>query len=104
MVGPLFGGVLLEHFWWGSVFLVNVPIMILLLVLAPILLPEFRDPAATRLDLLSAALSLVAVLAVIYGLKQFAEYGAGWRPLLSVLIGIVLAVVFARRQRQLRIR
>ena len=43
-VGPLFGGVLLEHFWWGSVFLVNVPIMILLLVLAPILLPEFRDP------------------------------------------------------------
>ncbi|MGE0238968.1 MAG: MFS transporter [Parvibaculaceae bacterium] len=101
VVGPLFGGVLLEHFWWGSVFLVNVPIMVLLLVLAPILLPEFRDPAATRLDLLSAALSLVAVLAVIYGLKQFAEYGAGWRPVLSVLIGVVLALAFAHRQRQL---
>jgi MFS transporter, DHA2 family, multidrug resistance protein len=100
-VGPLFGGLLLEHFWWGSVFLVNVPIMILLLVLAPILLPEFRDPAATRLDIVSAALSLLAVLAVIYGLKQFAEYGSGLRPLLSVLIGIVLAYVFARRQRLL---
>ena len=101
VIGPLFGGVLLEHFWWGSVFLANVPIMILLLVLAPILLPEFRDPAATRLDLLSAVLSLVAVLAVIYGLKQFAEYGTGWRPVLSVLIGIVLAFAFARRQRHL---
>lgn len=76
--------------------------MIALLVLAPILLPEFRDPAATRLDLLSAALSLVAVLAVIYGLKQFAEHGSGWRPLVSVLIGIVLAIAFARRQQQLK--
>jgi len=97
-IGPLFGGVLLEHFWWGSVFLVNVPIMLLLLVVAPILLPEFRDPGATRLDIASAALSLVAVLALIYGLKQFAEHGAGWRPLLSVLIGIALAIIFARRQ------
>ena len=97
-IGPLFGGVLLEHFWWGSVFLVNVPIMLLLLAVAPILLPEFRDPGATRLDIASAALSLVAVLALIYGLKQFAEHGAGWRPLLSVLIGIALAIIFARRQ------
>jgi DHA2 family multidrug resistance protein-like MFS transporter len=97
-IGPLVGGLLLEHFWWGSVFLINVPIMILLLAVAPILLPEFRDPSATRLDLLSAALSLVAVLAFIFGLKQIAEYGAGWRPLLSVAIGIVLAFAFARRQ------
>ena len=100
-VGPLFGGLLLEHFWWGSVFLVNVPIMILLLAVAPILLPEFRDPAATRLDISSAAMSLIAVLALIYGLKQFAEYGMGWRPLLSVLLGIAVAIIFARRQRHL---
>lgn len=100
-VGPLFGGLLLEHFWWGSVFLVNVPIMILLLAVAPVLLPEFRDPRANRLDILSAAMSLIAVLALIYGLKQFAEYGMGWRPLLSVLLGISVAVIFARRQRHL---
>ncbi len=100
-IGPLFGGVLLENFWWGSVFLVNVPIMILLLVVAPLLLPEFRDETATPLDIASAAMSLIAVLALIYGLKQFAEYGTGWRPVLSVAIGIVVALVFARRQKQL---
>ena len=73
-VGPLLGGALLEFFWWGSVFLLAVPVMALLLVLGPVLLPEFRDPDAGRLDLLSAGLSLVAVLAVVYGLKQI---GAG---------------------------
>ncbi|WP_119388185.1 MFS transporter [Taklimakanibacter lacteus] len=97
-IGPLVGGLLLEHFWWGSVFLVNVPIMLLLLAVAPALLPEFRDPGATRLDIASAALSLIAVLALIYGLKQFAEYGMGWRPILSALLGIAVATIFARRQ------
>src|ERR687897_565539 len=68
-IGPLLGGLLLEYFWWGSVFLLAAPVMALLLVLGPKLLPEFRDPDAERPDLLSAALSLVAVLAVVYGLK-----------------------------------
>jgi MFS transporter, DHA2 family, multidrug resistance protein len=54
-IGPLLGGVLLEYFWWGSVFLLAVPVMVLLLVLGPVLLPEFRDPGAGRLDLTSAA-------------------------------------------------
>ncbi|MGH8247354.1 MAG: MFS transporter, partial [Gammaproteobacteria bacterium] len=72
-IGPLLGGILLEYFWWGSVFLIGVPVMVLLLVLGPRLLPEFRDPNAGRLDILSAALSLGAVLAVIYGLKRTAE-------------------------------
>lgn len=100
-IGPLFGGVLLEHFWWGSVFLVNVPVMILLLVVAPLLLPEFRDETSMPLDIASAAMSLIAVLALIYGLKQFAEHGMGWQPVLSVVIGTVVAIVFARRQTQL---
>jgi DHA2 family multidrug resistance protein-like MFS transporter len=97
-VGPLVGGVLLEYFWWGSAFLPNVPVMLLLLVLGPVLLPEYRDPDAGRLDLLSAALSLVGVLAVIFGLKQIAEDGVGPLPLLSIVIGLTAGVVFVRRQ------
>src|SRR5438132_6499572 len=79
-IGPLVGGVLLEHFWWGSAFLIGVPVMGLLLVLGPLLLPEFREPDASRLDPISAVLSLIAVLAVIYGLKQAAQDGLGWLP------------------------
>jgi DHA2 family multidrug resistance protein-like MFS transporter len=100
-IGPLAGGFLLEHFWWGSVFLLAVPVMALLLVLGPLLLPEFRDPQAGRLDLTSAALSLAAVLAVIYGLKQVAQDGLGWLPVLSVAAGVAAGAAFARRQREL---
>jgi len=77
VIGPPLGGFLLEYFWWGSVFLVSVPMMVLLLVLGPMLLPEFRDPKAGRPDLLSALLSVAAVLGVIYGLKQIAAHGVG---------------------------
>jgi MFS transporter, DHA2 family, multidrug resistance protein len=100
-IGPLVGGVLLQHFWWGSVFLAGVPVMILLLLLGPVLLPEYRDPAAGRLDLPSAGLSLVAVLAVIYGLKQLAEHGPGWRVALALLGGLAAGASFVRRQRRL---
>ena len=100
-VGPLLGGLLLEHFWWGSVFLVNVPVMLLLLVLGPVLLPEYRDPDAGRLDLTSAALSLIAVLATIYGIKQIAEGGPGWHSALAILAGLGVAALFVRRQNRL---
>jgi MFS transporter, DHA2 family, multidrug resistance protein len=100
-IGPLAGGVLLEFFWWGSVFLLAVPVMALLLMLGPVLLPESRDTGAGRVDLLSAALSLISVLAVIYGLKQIAQEGMEWPPLLSILVGLVLGAVFVRRQRGL---
>jgi MFS transporter, DHA2 family, multidrug resistance protein len=100
-LGPLLGGALLEFFWWGSVFLLGVPVMVLLLVLGPILLPEFRDPNAGRLDLVSAALSLVAVLAVIYGLKQMAQDGFGVLPTLSIVAGLVLGLAFVWRQSRL---
>jgi MFS transporter, DHA2 family, multidrug resistance protein len=98
-IGPLLGGLLLEWFWWGSVFLIAVPVMVVLLALGPVLLPEFRDPDAGRLDLASAALSLAAVLAVIFGLKQLAQDGPGWPLVLSVVAGLVLGTVFVRRQR-----
>jgi MFS transporter, DHA2 family, multidrug resistance protein len=100
-LGPLLGGVLLEFFWWGSVFLLAVPVMALLLVLGPVLLPEFRDPKAGRLDLVSAALSLVAVLAVVYGLKQLAQDGFGLLPSLSIVVGLALGLAFLRRQARL---
>ena len=92
---------LLEHFWWGSVFLLAVPVMALLLVLGPRLLPEFRDPEAGRLDLLSAALSLAAVLAVIYGLKQLTRDGPGWLPASFIAAGLAAGAVFVRRQHRL---
>ncbi|HEY5796123.1 MAG TPA: MFS transporter [Bosea sp. (in: a-proteobacteria)] len=100
-IGPLVGGVLLEHYWWGSVFLVGVPVMVLLLILGPLLLPEFKDPDAGRLDLVSAALSLFAVLAAIYGIKHMAENGAGWRATVAILAGIGIGTVFVHRQRHL---
>jgi DHA2 family multidrug resistance protein-like MFS transporter len=100
-IGPLVGGYLLEHFWWGSVFLLGVPVMALLLVLGPRVLPEFRDPHAGRLDLLSAGLSLGAVLAVIYGLKQIAQDGLAAWPLAFILAGLLVGALFVRRQRRL---
>jgi DHA2 family multidrug resistance protein-like MFS transporter len=100
-IGPLLGGFLLEHFWWGSVFLVGVPVMVLLMVVGPVLLPEYRDPKPGRLDLTSVALSLAAVLPVIYGLKQIAEDGMRGLPALSIVAGLVAGAVFVRRQRML---
>ncbi|HSL71483.1 MAG TPA: MFS transporter, partial [Longimicrobiales bacterium] len=100
-IGPLIGGLLLEFFWWGSVFLISVPVMVLLLAVGPFLLPEYRDPNAGRPDLISAALSLVAVLSIIFGLKQIAQDGIGWLPVASILVGLTVGIAFTRRQLQL---
>jgi DHA2 family multidrug resistance protein-like MFS transporter len=97
-IGPVLGGILLENFWWGSVFLLAVPVMAVLLVLGPIVLPEYKDPEAGRLDLLSAGMSLIAVLAVIYGLKQTAQDGLGPVPFASIVVGLVVGFLFVRRQ------
>jgi DHA2 family multidrug resistance protein-like MFS transporter len=101
VIGPPLGGLLLEYFWWGSVFLVSVPMMVLVLTLGPILLPEFRDPEAGRPDVFSAVLSVAAVLGIIYGLKQFAAHGVALLPALSIVAGAALGVLFVRRQRTL---
>jgi DHA2 family multidrug resistance protein-like MFS transporter len=101
VIGPVVGGLLLEHFWWGSAFLLGVPAMVLLLVLGPVLLPEHRNPDAGRPDLPSVALSLAAILPVVYGLKELAR--SGWHPVpvVSLLTGLAVAVLFVRRQRTL---
>lgn len=100
-LGPLLGGILLAHFWWGSVFLIAVPVMLLLLVLGPVLLPEYRDPDAGRLDLPSAALSVAAMLLIVYGIKRLAVDGPGWTSVLAVAAGLALGALFARRQLRL---
>jgi MFS transporter, DHA2 family, multidrug resistance protein len=97
-IGPLIGGILLQQFWWGSVFLISVPVMVLLLIVGPRFLPEYRDPTAGKLDLVSAAMSLVAVLSVIFGLKQIAQDGVALVPVLIVMTGIAIAILFGRRQ------
>jgi DHA2 family multidrug resistance protein-like MFS transporter len=99
--GPVIGGAWLEVFWWGSVFLVSVPIMLLLLVAGPKLLPEFRNPDAARLDLVSVGLSLAAILPVIYGLKELAREGLAPAQLLAVLVGLASGALFLARQRRL---
>jgi len=101
-IGPLLGGFMLEHFWWGSVFLLGVPVMVVLLILGPLLLPENRDPNAGRLDILSAALSLVAILAVIYGIKRTATDGFSGEAALAIAAGLAIGTVFVLRQRKLR--
>jgi MFS transporter, DHA2 family, multidrug resistance protein len=100
-VGPVIGGVLLEHFWWGSVFLLNVPVMAALLAVGPVLLPESHDPNPGRLDLVSAALSLSSVLLVIFGVTRIAEHGAGSAAALAIAAGLAIGVVFLRRQHHL---
>jgi len=91
----------LEHFWWGAVFLINVPVMALLLALGPILLPESQDPNPGSLDLLSAAMSLAAMLLVIYGVKRFAQDGLHALPIAAAFAGIIIWILFVLRQRRL---
>lgn len=100
-IGPLVGGALLESFAWGSVFLLAVPVMLVLLIAGLLFLPEYKDPNPGQFDLMSAALSLVSVLAVIYGLKQIAEDGVALLPILCIAAGIATAVIFIRRQKVL---
>src|SRR3712207_2049048 len=100
-LGPIVGGTLLEFLPWGWVFIANVPVMVALLVLGPRLLPEFRAPDAGRLDIPSAVLSLVAILAVIWGVKDVATEGAATSSLLAIAGGLVVGLVFAVRQLRL---
>ena len=98
-IGPVLGGLMLEFFWWGSVFLIALPVIALLLVLGPRVLPEYRDPEAGRLDLVSAAMSIVAMLAVIYGLKQLAQDGVSAVPVATIAAGLIVGALWVRRQR-----
>ncbi|WP_214629442.1 MFS transporter [Paenibacillus agaridevorans] len=99
--GPVVGGILLEHYWWGAAFLVAVPVVGLLLVAAPFLLPEYRAPQNGRLDIPSVTYSLLALLPIIYGIKQISKNGFSTETALAIAVGFVSVILFVRRQRRL---
>ncbi len=99
--GPLIGGVLLEHFWWGSVFLINVPVMVVLVALGIRLIPESRNPSPGPFDLLSAALSMAGIVPVVYAIKQLASGDADVPAAVSAIVGVIALIAFGRRQRRL---
>lgn len=100
-VGPLAGGFVLEHSSWGAVFLLALPVVLLLLVLGPIVLPEYRDPDAGRLDLPSVVMSLVAILSIIFGLKLVAQDGVDGLAVGSIALGLTVGAAWVRRQLRL---
>ncbi|GAA2426743.1 MFS transporter [Streptomyces glaucus] len=100
-LGPVVGGLMLEVFWWGSVFLLAVPVMVLLLVTGPVLLPEYKDENAGRIDLASVVLSLLAILPVVYGVKEIAKHGPQAGSVVAIVVGVVFGHVFSRRQLRL---
>lgn len=97
-LGPIVSGLMLEHVWWGAVFLINVPVMVALLVVAPRLLPESRSAQPRPLDLVSSALVLLAVLPLIYGIKELAAEGWSARAGLSAVVGMAFGGLFVLRQ------
>jgi DHA2 family multidrug resistance protein-like MFS transporter len=102
-LGPVTGGIMLEWFWWGSVFLVGLPVMVALLIAGPFLLPEFRPGNAGRLDLVSVLLSLGAVLPVVWGIKEFTASDVEQPGIAALVIaaGLAVGVLFVRRQTRL---
>ena len=97
-LGPIVGGMLLEHYSWGSVFLMAVPVLLPLLVLAPFLVPESRDPLAGRVDPISIVLSMATMVPIVYAIKELAVHGPGTLVLALFAIGFGFGVLFVRRQ------
>ncbi|AOS64766.1 MFS transporter [Actinoalloteichus hymeniacidonis] len=101
-LGPIIGGVLLQYFPWGSVFLINVPVILLLLAAAPLLIPEYRHATPSPLDPLSVALSFLAILPIVWAVKTGAEELAVTAGMLiAIAVGILAGIVFLRRQGRL---
>ncbi|WP_396925826.1 MFS transporter [Mycolicibacterium sp.] len=97
-LGPVVGGLSLEHFWWGSVFLINVPVVVVLVVGGWLLLPELRNPKPGPWDPIGVGLSLVGILGVVYAAKQVAAHGLHADIVAAGLVGITASILFVRRQ------
>ncbi|NUS58394.1 MAG: MFS transporter [Streptomycetaceae bacterium] len=100
-IGPVVGGLLLHHFWWGSVFLINVPVLLVLLAFGPRLLPEHRGGPRGRLDMPSVALSIAGILPTVYAIKHLAADGPDLTAAAAGVVGVVLLLVFGLRQTRL---
>ena len=100
-IGPLVGGMLLEYFWWGSVFLIAIPVMVLLLAVGPLLLPEHRDASGGQIDLTSAALSIAAMLALVYGVKHLVVGDLSALSIIALMAGFAMGWVFLALQNRL---
>lgn len=98
--GPVIAGTLLEYFWWGSVFLINLPIMVVLLIAAPLLLPESKNPNPGRFDLPAVTASIVAMLSIVYAVKHTAQSGIDWQSVAALTVGLLVGTWFVRRQRR----
>ena len=96
-IGPLVGGVLLENFWWGSVFLVAVPFLLPLLIFAPVLIPESKDPTPGPFDLGSILLSILTLGPAVYAIKELAAEGVGVLPVVLLVIAALSGFFFVRR-------
>ncbi|MGW1058190.1 MFS transporter [Micromonospora rubida] len=99
--GPMIGGFLLEHFWWGSVFLINLPVMVVVVVSGVLLLPESKDPNPGRFDGLSAVLSMLTVVPIVYAITHLVSSGISPIIVACVVIGLIAGTLFVRRQRRL---
>ncbi|GAA2616260.1 MFS transporter [Actinomadura fulvescens] len=100
-IGPLVGGLLLESFWWGAALLIGVPVMALVVIAAPLLVPEYRAPQAGSPDVPSVLLSMASLLPIVYGIKEFAKHGLNTTAIATAALGLLLSVVFVRRQLKL---
>ncbi|UFU03865.1 MFS transporter [Ruania suaedae] len=101
-LGPVVGGFLLEHFWWGSVFLLAAVVLAPLLVLGPLFLPESADPQARGVDPLSVLAVLTGMLALVLGIKTFAKDGVSLLAVVTFAVGVVVLTAFVRRQARVR--
>ncbi len=98
---PFVGGVLISAFWWGAVFLIGVPVMLVTLVVVPMLLPESRSDNAPRIDLVSTAQSLAAILGLVYALKTAVNDGVVPSVWAALAVGVLAGIAFVRRQLRL---
>lgn len=98
-LGPPIGGLLLDTFWWGSIFLINVPVAALLVISSPVL-PEYRNLGTKYMDLVSVLLSSTALIALVFGLQELANNGFNAMYISAVVIGAALGYMFIRRQKK----
>ena len=99
-VGPVIGGVLLQHFWWGSVFLINLPVLAVLLAAGPFLLPEHRAGTTGSFDVVGVVLSLAGILPTIYAIKHAAVDGPDLTAAATGVVGLLVLVLFVAHERR----